>query len=80
MLVLLDTTTAVLLLISMKRIYSIIRTQYSDWNPNKCFIFVQIVAFATPPLIILGIMIAYKPQSDVSMNETFHQLVLYCLF
>ena len=34
----LDLTTAILLLISMKKVYSTIQTHYSRWNPNRVFI------------------------------------------
>ena len=37
-LILMDAFSAILLLVSMQRIYKTIKTYYGLWNTNKCFI------------------------------------------
>ena len=53
--------TAVLLLISMHKIYVTIRTHYPAWTPNIFFIILQIVAFIAPVITCVLCVIVYKP-------------------
>ena len=53
--------TAVLLLISMYKIYMTIRTHYPEWNPNIFFIVLQVIAFIVPVIMCILCVIFYKP-------------------
>ena len=53
--------TAVLLLISMHKIYVTIRTHYPAWKPNIFFIILQIIAFIAPVITCVLCVIFYKP-------------------
>ena len=53
--------TAVLLLISMHKIYVTIRTHYPVWTPNIFFIILQVVAFIAPVITCVLCVIVYKP-------------------
>ena len=60
-LLLLDTVTAVLLIVAMKRIYNTIRTYYPMWKTNRCFIALQAVTFTMPIIFVLFGILVYTP-------------------
>ena len=76
----LDIVSAVLLVISMWRIYTTIKNEYSNWNPNKCFIAIQIFIFIAPLLSAMVCLIFYVPQPDQYNTLTYNIMWLYCLF
>ena len=53
--------TAVLLLISMYKIYVTIRTHYPEWAPNIFFIILQVIAFLVPVVMCILCVIFYQP-------------------
>lgn len=79
-LLVLDTLTAILLLIAMKKIFSTIAQYYPRWTPNWCFISLQIIAFIAPVMITCGCLIAYTPQANYYDTLTYEIMFLYCLF
>ena len=66
-----DSFTAILLLISMKRIYMRIKTHYQQWNPNVYFIALQAIIFIAPVLMSLGSFLVYQPSDVVGDTLTY---------
>ena len=56
-----DALTAVLLLISMNKIYVTIKTHYPEWTPNILFIALQIIAFVAPVIMCILCVVFYAP-------------------
>ena len=71
--------TAVLLLMSMRKIYVTIKTHYSRWKPNYCFIALQVIAFTAPVLTGLLMIVFYKPQISFSNTLTYQEMLMFCL-
>ena len=80
MMFVIDSTTAVLLLISMKKVYTTIQTHYSLWNPNRVFIALQVISFVAPVLMALACIIFYHPQINFAGTLTYSEMMMYCLF
>ena len=76
----LDGIAAVLLLISMKRIYFTIKTHYPLWNANRFFIALQAIAFVAPVVIVICSVFSYKPQTEYSNTFTFEEMLLWSMF
>ena len=76
----LDAMTAVLLFISMRRIYITITTYYPLWNANRFFITLQGIAFIGPLLFAILALAFYKPQANYDATLTYAEMLAYCLF
>ena len=74
-----DAFTAILLLISMKRIYMRIKTHYQQWNPNQYFIALQVIIFIAPVLMALCAFLVYQPSSSEADTLTYGTMLFYCL-
>ena len=77
---LLAAMTAVLLLISMRKIYVTIRIHYPEWKPNLFFIALQVIAFVTPVIMCILCVIFYKPDISFEGTLTYDEMFMYCLF
>ena len=74
-----DAFTAILLLISMKRIYMRIKTNYQQWNPNLYFIALQVIIFITPVLASFCAFLVYKPSEEEADTLTYEEMMFYSL-
>ena len=80
LLVALDILTFILLVISMIRIHTTIKTYFPKWKPNMFFLVLQVIAFSSPVLMTIGCVLLYKPQVQYSGTLTYDLMLLSCLF
>ena len=78
-LLIIDAFTAILLMISMRRIYMRIKTHYKQWNPNLYFIALQVIIFITPVLASFCAFLVYKPSEEEADTLTYEEMMFYSL-
>ena len=73
------TITAILLLISMRRIYVTIKTHFSMWKPNYCFIALQVIAFTAPVISGFLMIVFFHPSANIHNTLTYEEMLSWIL-
>ena len=78
LLMLLDVICVTFLFIAMVKIYRVVTYNFATWQPNKCSIAIQVLAFTAPVVVFLLIIVIYIPEEN-RQSMTVRHLALYSL-